>query len=474
MRIPFTSKATLVVLSVIRSLVWAIETDQQPPSRPVASHNSYMLPLAQHVSQACRGEQSILNITIQNYHDKSLFFYVTGKTPDANSSFVVLRRQGDCYTWSTKPEGTNTSGTMPYYFVNATDESNGFHNEIQVNSSTSFVLPGYTNSARLYVSRDKLRFGTNLGGPSEGFVEPSSTNKALPEYNITWQFIEFTYGEGNFILNPSYVDFAAMSLDLTLKSGTQGVGPYQVPGLEADALDKICLELQQQTQKDNQSWTNMCLTDGANRNLRAISANQYLALYPDDKMRTYYDEYVDKVWEKYSDQNLTINTQDNGSGSKVDQGRKFTCRVKAEDSRLWCGREDVPDEAYSFRKPTTAEIMGCVQGSQDQNSQDLSPFTVTGWNQSLIVPRLCAAFTRSTLLLEGGDVQPNSNISAGQYYTETITNHYSRIIHENLVGHIGYAFAYDDTNPASNENTTSNAGGVIHDADPQELLITVR
>lgn len=472
MRFFFTSKAALEAVSLFLSLVRAIQTDQNPLNGSVAPRSPYIQPLND--SQPCPGGQSNLNITIQNNQDNPLFFYVTGKTPDASSNFVVLRRQGDCYMWSTKPECTDTSCTIPYYFVNTTDESNGFHSEIQVSKSISLLLPSYANSARLYVSRDKLRFGTNVGGHGEGFVEPSSTNKALPEYNITWQFIEFTYGEGNFILNPSYVDFAAMSLDLTLKSGTEGANSYQVPGLKAGALDDICLELKQQAQRDNQSWANMCLTDDYGHNLRAISPNQYLALYPNDPMRTYYDEYVDKVWKKYSDQILTINTQDNGSGNKVDQGRKFTCKVKAEDGRLWCAKEDVPSETYSFRKPTTSEIMGCVQGCQDQNSQDMSPFTVTGGNQSLIVPRLCAAFTRSTLLLQGGDVQPNSKIDAGQYYTEKITNHYSRIIHENLVGHIGYAFAYDDTNPTSNENTTSNAGGVIQDPDPRQLVITVR
>lgn len=469
MRFSFTSTSALEAISLCLSIAGATKTNQHSPARPPRSPN--IRPRIN--SGTCLGGHSNLNITIQNNQDKPLFFYITGKDPDANNNFIILRRQDDCYSWSTKPAYTNSS-MMPYYFVNATDESSEFHNEIQVNGSLSFWLPGHTSSARLYVAQDKLRFGTNVGSSSDGFVEPSSTNKALPEYNTTWQFIEFTYGEGNFILNPSYVDFAAMSLDLTVRPARAEANVYRVPGLEADALDKICGELRDQTQRDNQSWAEMCLTDDDGHNVRAISPNQYLALHPNDTMATYYNEYVDRVWEKYTDQNLTINTQDNGSGGKVELGRNFICKVKPEDDLLWCGGEDVPSETYSFRKPTTSEIMGCVQGSQDQNSQDRSPFTVTGRNQSMIVPRLCAAFTRSTLLLEEGHIQPNSKITADEYYNETITNHYSRIIHERLMNHTGYAFAYDDTNPVSDQDTTGNAAGVIQDTDPQLLLIVVR
>lgn len=471
MRFSLTSPSALEAIFLFLSFAGATKTNQHSPTRPKALRSPNIRPPIN--SRACPGVHSNLSITIQNNQERPLFFYVTGRDPDASNNFIVLRRQDDCYSWSTKPAYTDSS-TIPYYFVNATDESSEFHSQIQVNGSISFFLPSYATSARLYVAQDKLRFGTSVGSSSDGFVEPSSTNKALPEYNVIWQFIEFTYGEGNFILNPSYVDFAAMSLDLIVKSATAEATVYKVPGLEADALDKICSELRDQTQRDNQSWVEMCLTDDDGHNLRAISPNQYLALHPDDAMATYYNEYVDKVWEKYTDQNLTINTQDNGSGGKVELGRNFTCKVKPEDGLLWCGGEDVPSESYSFRKPTTSEIMGCVQGSQDQSSQDRSPFTVTGGNESMIVPRLCAAFTRSTLLLEEGHIQPNSKITADEYYNETITNHYSRIIHERLMNHTGYAFAYDDTNPVSDQDTTGNAGGVIQDTNPQLLSITVR
>lgn len=467
MRLSFGLELALGAVCLFLSLVKATGTNQNGPPRPGTPGISHIL--AGNGSTAC-SQQINLNITIQNNHETPLFFYVTGKDPQASSNFIVLRKQGDCYSWSTKPPFLDSSRTMPYYFVDTTDGNSEFHSEVQVNQSVSFMLPSYADSARLYVSQDKLRFGTNIGGPNESFVEPSPTNNALPEYNITWQFIEFTYGKDNFILNPSYVDFAAMSLDLTLKSGPNKDQVSRVPGLEANALGKICSELEEQTRKDAQNWAQMCLKDDSGNNMRAISPNLYLALHPDDKMSKYYDDYIDEVWSKYRNTTLTINTQDDGSGKKVDQGYKFTCRVMPDTDLLRCdGVEGHQCDDCSFRRPTTAEIMGCVQTAD-------GPFLVNGSSRSLIVPRLCAAFTRSTLLLEDGDLQPNSKITADLYYNSTITNHYSRIIHERLLNHTGYAFAYDDTNPAADHDgdMTSNAGGVIEDSDPRLLMITVR
>ncbi|KAI3393229.1 hypothetical protein diail_4556 [Diaporthe ilicicola] len=479
MRFPFIPNSALAAIYVFRFLAKATQTVNHTPIIPGAPLGPYITLRSD--SGACSATHSNLTIKIQNDQSSPLFFYITGKQPIDNN-FVVLWKQDECYTWYLKPAWADGHSAVPHYFVNASDESSDFHNMVQPNGSTSFMLPSYVNSARLYVSQDRLRFGTNVGGPDSGFVEPSATNQGLPEYNITWQFIEFTYGKDNFILNPSYVDFAAMSLDLTVTSGTAGANKSTVRGLGADALKDICADLTKQSMQDKQSWKDMCLVDRGGNHVRALSPTQYLALNPNDKMANYYDDYVNKVWEKYQNQTLTINTQDDGMNSRVAHGREVTCKVDSEGHYLQCLSQDVPDSdqaPFRFRKPTTFEIMGCVQGSPNAapNETDPSPFTVsasTNNTQALIVPRLCAAFIRSTLLLSDGDIQPNENITFDRYYTENITNHYSRIIHSRLVNQIGYAFAYDDTNPSGDDNRTTNAGGVIQDPDPTLLLIRVR
>lgn len=60
---------------------------------------------------------------------------------------------------------------------------------------------------------------------------------------------------------------------------------------------------------------------------------------------------------------------------------------------------------------------------------------------SAIVARLCAAFHRSTLLRDGGNVQPG--LSTATYYTDTSTYYYSKLVYEYEVQNVGDAVPYD-------------------------------
>jgi hypothetical protein len=116
-----------------------------------------------------------------------------------------------------------------------------------------------------------------------------------------------------------------------------------------------------------------------------------------------------------------------------------------------------PDsKLFTLAKPTTKDILGCNSG----------PFAnPAGGDPGLerVVPRLCAAFNRGTLLLNdpndasGQHTEPFSQES--MYYTGTAYNKYCKAVHDalnptgskNVSG--GYCFSYDDnyggaTNPA--------------------------
>jgi hypothetical protein len=87
----------------------------------------------------------------------------------------------------------------------------------------------------------------------------------------------------------------------------------------------------------------------------------------------YYEPYVEKVWEKYQGSQMIINTQ---AGSGILAGSVNS------NGELVIGKE-------SFSKPNTADIFGCNSG----------PFTTgPSPDRNAIIPRLAAAFVRSTLL----------------------------------------------------------------------------
>lgn len=99
----------------------------------------------------------------------------------------------------------------------------------------------------------------------------------------------------------------------------------------------------------------------------------------------------------------------------------------------------------------------------------MGTFAITAEDNAVhraIVPRLCAAFTRTTLLVDGGTVQPSVNSS--QYYLDNLTNHYSRLVHEFLADGKGYAFPYDDV-----DANGANTAGVLSGTNAQRLEIII-
>lgn len=133
-------------------------------------------------------------------------------------------------------------------------------------------------------------------------------------------------------------------------------------------------------------------------------------------------------------------------------------------------------DGSTFAKPT----------SQDIFSNSTGPFA-TGSNAktNAIIPRLAAAFNRSTLLL--ANETPNG-MNATKYYTAATTNvsetrasvvrmsrvltklkHYARIVHAANVDGLGYAFPYDDVSPDGG----SPQEGAIFSFSPTKLTVTV-
>ena len=83
-----------------------------------------------------------------------------------------------------------------------------------------------------------------------------------------------------------------------------------------------------------------------------------------------------------------------------------------------------------------------------------------------IIPRLAAAFNRSTLLIDSD--QPDGEDPA-DYYANATTNHYARIVHATEIGGLGYAFPYDDVTA----NGGVNQSGPVSSGSPALLSVTV-
>ncbi|KAK4958134.1 hypothetical protein LTR10_004559 [Elasticomyces elasticus] len=307
----------------------------------------------------------------------------------------------------------------PYYPPNPSSTGT----KLGVNVSIPLGAPGNSVTAtipQLAGGRIWFSIGAPLiftVNPGPGLVEPSIFNPGDPNHNTNFGFAEFTFNSAQVFVNISYVDFVGPPVSLTLLD-TAGTTQH-VSGMPANGIQTIANGLTAQTQKDGRRWSSLIVNDNAGKLLRILSPNSGILLNP-TWFQTYYTDYVNQVYSQYSTRPLTVNTQ--ASFGNVNGQVGSLGNLNFGPGGL-------------FAKPTSADIFSCSTG----------PFA-TGQNgeTNTIIPRLAAAFNRSTLLLT--NTVPNGEKLA-QYYTNPITNHYARIVHAANLDGKGYAFPYDDVVP---------------------------
>lgn len=302
-------------------------------------------------------------------------------------------------------------------------------------------LPIAMYSGRVYFSEGKLGFFMVKDQHGVGLVQPSVTNPADPSSETNWGFVEFTYSsDGAIFANISYVDYIGMILSMSL-TNKDSSSVQLTKGLDSGAVSSICKDLVSQSEKDGRNWKAMCVTDKAGKPIRVLSPNIYAVMKADD-FEDYWQEYVDQVWHQYSRRPLTIDTQSPAG--------KVQCHVNG--TQMSCDGDN-----RSHTKPSARDIWGCDSGPFGKQDGDNDVHLA-------VIPRLCAAFVRSTLLLQGGNVQPS--LPEADYYKVNTTNHYSRLVHEHEVDGQGYAFAFDDVNPDG-----ENASGAVASENPHILRV---
>jgi hypothetical protein len=290
------------------------------------------------------------------------------------------------------------------------------------------------SGARIWFSQQKPL--TFLLNPGPAIVEPSATNTSDPNYEQDWGFCEFTYNSSQLYVNISYVDFVSLPVSLQLQNQSGTV--TKVEGLPSDGLDTIATQLTAL----GGPWEKLVVKSSSGSTLRVLSPNSGGTLFS-GLFNDYYQSYVQQVWDKYSSENLTVNTQYTwGNVTGRVSGGKLTFQGVG-----------------SFAQPAAADIFSCSSG----------PFAAgSGVSQEMlnIGARLAAALNRSTLLTDAQ--QPEGEV-VSNYYQNSVTNHYAKICHQTSVGGRGYAFPYDDVGPSSGQDQS----GFLSDPQPKLLTVSV-
>jgi hypothetical protein len=367
-----------------------------------------------------------LQLALQNKSNSgNVYAYITGLALEKNNTPIFIQADG-----------------RSAYYPAAPSE---IQQPLQADVAIPLGAPGNTVNVtipkiaggRIWFSMDaKLTFLLN---PGPAVVEPSVTNPSDPNYNINWTFCEFTYNEAQLFANISYVDFVSIPVALSL-TNTQG-STQSVPGMRPDGFQTLINELRAQAQRDGRPWDKL-IYEANGSPLRVLSPNNLL-VGNGAAWDGYWDAYTNAVWDKYRNEDMTINTQA-AAGN-------LTGRVQGNELNL--------GEAGSFSPPSARDIFTCSTG----------PFA-TGSNQArnAVIPRLAAAFNRSTLLSTSGNQFPNGS-NPSQYYKDSTTNHYSRLVHQVQKDGRGYAFPYDDVVPDGGQDVA----GTLFDGSPKLFTIAV-
>lgn len=362
-----------------------------------------------------------------NLNSTKVTAYVTGLDPDGQ--LVMLQPDGQ---WFYPTAG---QAPTPQRVMNNVSIPLGGPGSV-----TNLKLPTYLSSGRVWFADGNLDFFTvpgASGGPA--LVQPSAADPSDPSSAVNWGFVELTNIAQGLYANISYVDFVGLPLGMSL---TGAGGNQTVLGIPPDAVTQLCNLLLQRSKDAPVPWDRLCVTDASGRALRVLSPALYSSINA-TALAGVFTGYVNKVWQRYAREPLVINTQAAPGMVK--------CSVK--QGLLTCD-----GDSTTYAKPSSADIFGCNTG----------PFAIKGSPTNLgVVPRLCAAFNRATLLLPKGTVQPR--VPAARYYASSPRNWYSFFVHQLELDGRGYAFAYDDVTP----DDSVDESGLLADADPESLQITV-
>lgn len=370
------------------------------------------------------GTAPTLTITLRNASSSSqVYVYVSGLALDSDNRHMFLQSDGRTIYFPASPASVGSPLAADVAIPLGAP-----------GSTKDITIPRIAGGRVWFSIGAKLVFALN---PGPGIVEPSVSNPSDPNINLDWGFCEFTYNADQLFANISCVDFISIPVALTLTSTSGRV--QSVPGLPANGLATIVNGLKQQAAADGRPWDKLVYPSNGTP-LRVLSPLKLLDS-SSNAWDGYWDGYVNQVWDRFSGTDLTVNTQA-AAGN-------LTGRIT--NGQLSLG------QAGTFNKPNARDIWTCSEG----------PFA-TGSNaaRNAVIPRLAAAFNRSTLL---DTTQFPNGSSPGDYYRNSTTNHYSRLVHQTMKDGRGYAFPYDDVVPDGG----SDVAGTVFDGSPSNWTISI-
>lgn len=357
-----------------------------------------------------------LTFTISNNSglDQQLYLYVLG-TDLASGKLGYVNQAGNFTAW---PRGANPPTPAPDVSIIGAGKGG---------SSSLQVPKGF--SGRIY-----LAFGSKLDFrlTPDGLVQPAESNPSDPNYNILFDFSEFTYNDAGIWLNSSQVDMFAVphTVSVTGQNGATKKAGALVPQGRRNIISQI---------RALPDWQRSVIQRGDGTVVRILSAGKATGVGLLDSK--YLDAEISRAWSTYLNKPLTVVPF--GDRPAI----KFTGRTQG-DAMVFTDTSG--NRVASFNKPSSANVWNCDGNLQAPNDQIVGPIART----------LGAALNRSTL----ADFDQQPTLDPTKFYTRDRTNHYARLVHANMADKKAYAFPFDDVGAQES---------LVQDGNPQSAGIEI-
>ncbi|MFO7191800.1 MULTISPECIES: beta-1,3-glucanase family protein [Thermocrispum] len=296
--------------------------------------------------------------------------------------------------------------------------------------STTLQLPKHV-SGRIYMSfGDKLPFSLT----PDGLVHPAPWAPGDPSHDILFDFAEFNYDDSGIWMNTTQVDMFAVphSVSVTAPDGQTITRGELKPGGRNAVIEAV---------RNTPGFENTVVTraDGTVvRVLSPIKATEHGLMDPN-----YLQPYIDQVWNTYIDRDLVV---------KPFADQPDVAFYGRSDGATMTFRDANGQPVATFEKPTSADVWGCHGRLFAPNDAVIGPIART----------LCASLQRGTL--HTTEVQQYGAQQPDTFYHVERTNHYSRMVHENMADGRAYGFPFDDVMAQDT---------LVHHPTPQSAAITL-
>jgi hypothetical protein len=294
--------------------------------------------------------------------------------------------------------------------------------------SVTIRIPKF--SGRIYFSYgQKIVFRLTTGG----LVQPAVQNPSDPNRNILFNWSEYTLNDSGLWINSTQVDMFSAPYAVTVTS--TGGASRTTGHLRSGGYNAVLNGLKAQSG----GWGGLIQTAPNGSVLRALSPGH--GVETGALTESAMSDYVNRVWSRYSGSTLTVTPF-------ADQpSTKYFGRVSGNVMNFTNSAGQV---VTSFQKPDASSIFGCFKLLDAPNDLVRGPISRT----------LCAGYNRGTLLTTAD--QPDVN--SGDFYRDSVTNQYARLIHGQMADGRAYAFAFDDVGGFEslvNDANPASAGMVL-------------